>query len=243
MRVGIYIDGFNLYHGGCGLCGSHAPGWRWLDLMSLCTAVVSRQPLWVGAEVVRLVYCTTRVSGATDPKGQQHQYAYLQALQQTAGLHIEYGYFMENLKRAPLATEDPVNGHPLLTESRWPVMVQDSAGVDVRRARFIVQYLRREEKGSDVNVATHLLLDTVENQIDGAVVVSNDSDLRLPIQEVKTRIPVGLVNPGQRRMAGALRLPADYGVGRHWWLNLTRGDYTSSQLPDRCGKYVKPAGW
>lgn len=244
MRVGVYIDGFNLYHGGSDLCGRHSSGWRWLDLMSLADDLVRRQPSWDGSTVTRLVYCTTRVSGATDTKGQQHQYAYLRALaKQTPELHIEYGYFMQNLKRAPLAEEDPASGRPVVIQSRWPVMIQDSTGVDVKAARFIVQYLRREEKGSDVNLATHLLLDALEARVDAAVVISNDSDLRLPIQQVKTRLPVGIVNPGQRRMAGALRLPGDFGVGGHWQLSLTKEDFSGNQLPVACGGYVRPVGW
>jgi hypothetical protein len=48
---------------------------------------------------------------------------------------------------------------------------------------------------SEVNVATHLLVDAFNDRIDGAVVISNDSDLALPIRHVRDRIPVGLVNP------------------------------------------------
>jgi hypothetical protein len=31
MRVGVYIDGFNLYYGAKAWCGAGTPGWRWLD--------------------------------------------------------------------------------------------------------------------------------------------------------------------------------------------------------------------
>jgi len=42
-----------------------------------------------------------------------------------------------------------------------------------------------EEKGSDVNVATHLLLDALAQPpaMDAAIVISNDSDLELPVRE------------------------------------------------------------
>ena len=40
----------------------------------------------------------------------------------------------------------------------------------------MVSVARREEKGSDVNVATHLLIDACDNNIEAAVVISNDSD-------------------------------------------------------------------
>lgn len=74
-------------------------------------------------------------------------------------------------------------------------MVQDGTSQPVPGARFIVSVARREEKGSDVNVATHLLLDVLNGGVDAAIVISNDSDLRLPILEARSRVPVGLVNP------------------------------------------------
>jgi hypothetical protein len=32
MRVGVYIDGFNLYFGGSAIFGAGAPGWKWLEI-------------------------------------------------------------------------------------------------------------------------------------------------------------------------------------------------------------------
>ncbi|GAA2988703.1 hypothetical protein GCM10010483_36430 [Actinokineospora diospyrosa] len=32
MRVGISVDGYNLYYGGREACGRSTPGWRWLDV-------------------------------------------------------------------------------------------------------------------------------------------------------------------------------------------------------------------
>ena len=56
------------------------------------------------------------------------------------------------------------------------LMVQDSTGVDVPSARFMASVARREEEGSDVNVATHLLVDVFGGAVDAAVVISNDSE-------------------------------------------------------------------
>ncbi len=69
----------------------------------------------------------------------------------------------------------------------------------MRDATFMVSYAYREEEGSDVNVASHLLLDLLEQTIDAAVVISNDSDLRFPIEQARLRIPVGT---GYRRPEG-----------------------------------------
>ncbi len=55
MRVGVYIDGFNLYYGGLAHLGSTA-GWKWIDLRALA----SRYASWQGAHVERVIYCTAR---------------------------------------------------------------------------------------------------------------------------------------------------------------------------------------
>jgi hypothetical protein len=112
---------------------------------------------------------------------------------------VEYGNYVARTKTGLLATENSVTGRPTVTTSAWPVMVQDGAGRAVRDARFLVKYLHLEEKGSDVNVAAHLLTDALDGRIDGAVVISNDSDLALPIRQVRERIPLGLVNPSGGR--------------------------------------------
>ncbi len=51
-----------------------------------------------------------------------------------------------------------------------------------------VEVLDTEEKGSDVNLASYLLLDGFEDAYEMAVVVSNDSDLQLPITMVRDRL-------------------------------------------------------
>jgi hypothetical protein len=84
-------------------------------------------------------------------------------------------------------------------------MVKDANRADVTDAQFVASHLNREEKGSDVNVATHLLIDVFDRSIDCAIVVSNDSDLALPIQVARDKISVGVINPGRRQIAGALR--------------------------------------
>ncbi len=243
MNVGVYVDGFNVYHGGRDQFGRGAPGWRWLDLRSLAGDLIGRRQNWAGATVDRVVYCTARVDGATNMSGQRDQDVYLKALRTSGSVDlIEYGYFVARVKRAPLATAD-ARGRPILTTSRWPLMVRDSSAKDVPNAQFMVSYASREEKGSDVNVAAHLLLDTLEGTIDAAVVFSNDSDLRFPIEQARQRIPVGTVNPGPHQLAGALRgTPAD-GVGRHWWLQLERVDFAAHQLLDPIGNYAKPQDW
>ena len=61
-----------------------------------------------------------------------------------------------------------------------------------------VQVLKSEEKGSDVNLATMLLVDAFDGDFEKAVVVSNDGDLALPIEIVQKKfsLPVIVLFPG-----------------------------------------------
>jgi hypothetical protein len=123
-------------------------------------------------------------------------------------------------------------------------MVKDATGADVSNAWFMASIARREEKGSDVNVAAHLLVDVLTQRIDAAVVISNDSDLRLPIEVARSRVPLGLVNPTKGYPAGALSGFPTAGPGGHWWSQLTAADFAASQLPNPVGLRIhRPAGW
>jgi NYN domain len=243
VRIGVYVDGFNLYYGARGLCGRGTPGWRWLDLRALATDLVSRRASWAGAQVERVVYCTARIDGASNPSGQADQDVYLKALVAAGSVdHIEYGTYVARVKTAPLAVKD-AHGRPRLVGPAWPVMIQDGHGGPVTEAVFMVSYANREEKGSDVNVAAHLLLDVLDGAVDGALVISNDSDLRFPVEQARLHVPVGVVNPSRNYLAGDLRGAATAGAGRHWWARLSVADLQNSQLPDPAGQYRRPDGW
>jgi uncharacterized LabA/DUF88 family protein len=239
VRVGVYIDGFNVYYGGRGLCGQGKAGWRWIDLRGLSEKLAG----WPGCKVARVVYCTARISGADNRSGATDQDIYLKALVAAKAVDlIEYGSYVSRVKQAPLATPDS-KGRPVLTRSAPPLLVKDAADRPVRDAVFMVSHARREEKGSDVNVAAHLLVDVLQKDVDAAIVISNDSDLRLPLVQARERVPVGTVNPSTSFLAGDLRGKPDDGVGGHWWGKLCAADYRAHQLPDPVGPYAKPVGW
>lgn len=190
-----------------------------------------------------MVYCTARVSGANNSTSARDQDVYLRALWAAGAVDvIEYGTYVNRVASAPLATKGR-RGAPVLASSDWPIMVQDTHGQAVPQARFMVSVARREEKGSDVNVASHLLLDLLNRRIDAAVVVSNDSDLAYPVGQARDLVPVGLVNPTRGFPAGALNDQPHRGVGRHWWYQLTSDDLTAAQLAPVVGRYRRPEGW
>lgn len=246
MDVGFYIDGFNLYYGGRSFFGSRA-GWRWLDLRALATTIVgvaAQQPQWNGAALTRVVYCTART-------GDPDQDAYLGALRAHGAYDwVEWGYYAEKLIHRPLASQPPGTARPQVVNPAIPVRVQDG-GKHVNTAIFMASVSHREEKGSDVNLATHVLLDVLGGAVAGAIVVTNDSDLKLALSEVRQRVPVGLINPGNpkwRPTAGALRANPTVGVGGHWWGHLNRSQYLGHQMPDpvtdATGKtYGRPLIW
>ena len=175
-----------------------------------------------------MTYCTARISSPT--AAQQRQDAYLEALRRSGSVDlIEEGLFVERYAELPLATRGKDNR---------PVLVRKAG-----RMQF-VGVSRREEKGSDVNVATHLVVDALDGEMDAAVVISNDSDLALAIRLVRDRMPVGTINPQPTRagVANALRPPKLAGSG-HWFDQLAFADFTASQLPDPGADKEKPGAF
>jgi hypothetical protein len=105
-----------------------------------------------------------------------------------------------------------------------------------------VRVIRTEEKGSDVNLATHLIRDAYEDAFDAAALITNDSDLRSPVELVRDRLGkrIGLLNP-QRHPAFGLKGVATF------FKTIRPGVLRASQLPDVVfdahGRFRKPAGW
>ncbi|MBO0802495.1 MAG: NYN domain-containing protein [Nocardiopsaceae bacterium] len=239
----MYVDGYNLYYGGRSLCGRGTAGWRWLDIRALATTLVGERKNWANGTIERVVYCTARVDASDNPSGHSDQDIYLRALDAAGSVdHVEYGYYVSRVKPMPLAKRD-AHGRPSLISPQWPVMIQDGSGGSVTDARFMVSVAHREEKGSDVNVASHLLADVLLGTVDAALVISNDSDLQFPIRQVRLRVPVGTVNPSAHQTAGALRDAPGNGAGRHFWRKLRADDFTRHQLPDPASGYRLPHGW
>lgn len=140
---------------------------KWLDLEEMCRRLLPKD------NVVAIRYFTARVSARpADPQQPQRQQTYLRALKTQPLVSIHYGHFLAHTVRMPLANPRP----------------------DGPRTAEVV---KTEEKGSDVNLASHLLLDAFRKDCEVGVVVSNDSDLRVPIRiaERELGIKVGIINP------------------------------------------------
>jgi hypothetical protein len=92
----------------------------------------------------------------------------------------------------------------------------------------MVSVIKTEEKGSDVNLATYLVIDAMRSDCDVAVVVSNDSDLCEPIRIVNDEIGVAVIiyNPHPKPAAALKSLIAPRAVRP-----IRSGPLSASQFP------------
>jgi uncharacterized LabA/DUF88 family protein len=105
-----------------------------------------------------------------------------------------------------------------------------------------VEIIDTKEKGSDVNLATELLVDGFTNAYDVAVVISNDSDLVAPIRAVRTKLhkTVGIINPHQRQSVELRKCASFIKEVRTWTLAQS---LLPAVLHDVNGEFHKPASW
>ena len=103
--------------------------------------------------------------------------------------------------------------------------------------------VKTEEKGSDVNLAAHLINDGYKAAFQVAVIVTNDSDLLEPIRVVRQELdlPVGILNPHAQTPSKVLVRYASF------MRQIRKGVLAASQFPhtlhDDKGKFHKPPVW
>lgn len=220
MRTIIYVDGFNLYF----RMLEKRPALKWLNVKALAEKVLKPQN-----QVIAVRYYTARVSGRLDVHAPARQQVYLDALATVPEISVHMGAFLTSEKFASLV--HPPEFRPRLATqmpSPWP---------------DVVKVLKVEEKGSDVNLACHLLLDAFQGNFDVAAVLSNDSDLVEPIRIVTQVLkkPVGLLspvnypNPELSRVSSFIR-------------RLSVSDLAASQFPSPLPRHgqadlLRPATW
>jgi len=205
---------------------------------------------WHGAIITKLVYCTARVDPADSPSGRIDQNAYIAALQDSQSVtFVEKGRYVSWGKTAPLTATKRSVARPKLyrvtgNEIIDPALPLTTRLDPIRGHDVVMATIRhREEKGSDVNVAAHLLHDVLTRKIDAAIVITNDSDLGLPLRMARNVVPIGLLSPYGGYIAGSLQGTVSDGVGGHWWRKLTPPDFLNNQLPAAVGSWRKPTDW
>lgn len=225
-RVNIYVDGFNHYYGCC-----KATPYKWLDLAQLAAQLLP------GQAVQDIRYFTAEVNlDPSDPDQIVRHETYIRALRTIPNLTIKKGFFLtkpSKKKRVyPLYGPDPKIPNP----ANPPILVW-----------------KVEEKGSDVNLATSMLLDAAAERFDDAWVISNDSDLAWPIEMARKtyRVRIGVFKPDRPASYPPSKLarPDSKPLIRaaRWFRRIEEKHLSASQFPqtltDSDGVFSKPIAW
>jgi hypothetical protein len=188
--------------------------YKWLNLERMSELLLP------SFEVQRVRYFTARVKERPDDTlAPVRQNAYLRALETLPKVDIHLGSFLTKPTRMALASPPAIGPRT-------------------------VEVIKTEEKGSDVNLATYLLVDAFRGDADAFAVVSNDSDLTEPIRIVCHELGklVGLLNPQPKASQRLMQCEPSFAKP------IRAGVLGASQLPavviDQAGgRITKPEGW
>lgn len=178
----IYIDGFNLFYA----C-LKSTNYKWLDLNKLMSFYFPKY------KIEKIKYFTAIVNARkNDLNKPARQMTYLRALKTLSNLEIIFGTFLESEVK-------------IFVPDKNKKKIRQVAGVELNKNRTLLPlsgnnyfFIKKtEEKGSDVNIASHLIIDAYEDKFDVAIVVSNDSDLADAIKMLdnKNNKTIRLLNP------------------------------------------------
>jgi hypothetical protein len=175
------------------------------------------QRLLPASTLVSVRFFTAKVYGRGDPSRPTRQQTYWNALRAT-GVEIVEGHFLEH--PATMRTVTP----PPAYVTVWKV----------------------EEKGCDVNLASILVRDAFTSAFEQALVISNDSDLALPVAMVRDeaklpiRVAFPITNPNRKRSIQLQKAASDF-------RDLRTPVLAASQLPNPvvagASTLHKPATW
>ena len=253
VRTRIYVDGFNLYYGA--LKGTP---FKWLNPVALACRLLP-----TGCTVDRLNYFTARVSGKSNPQAPARQQIYLRALDTLPEVKVHFGSFLAKTTWRPLInlpvadrrihTPNPITipaGNHLVGGQILPVDNYPMHSIKKKKRRksyrllsnaVIAEIHTMEEKGSDVNLAAHLLNDAWKGLFEVAAVISNDTDLVTPIRMVtiERKKPVFVICPGRWQIAPKLANVASH--VRHIRRTMLKAAQFANPIP---GTMIsKPADW
>lgn len=218
MQTNVYIDGFNLYYGA--LKGT---SYKWLNPQALTASLFPK------SSINRIRYFTARITARPDDTdAPNRQQFYLRALRTLPMLDIIEGQFKDRVGRYP----------------RYPYQYAPGAGPGA--LPLMEQIIKPEEKGTDVNLASYLLFDCFNGEYEQAVVISNDSDLALPVRMVRDEFgkTVIVVNPVRKARRGVREMEeaSTRMVHRISPALLARSQFPY-HLSDARGTFSKPPGW
>jgi len=212
-QAAVYIDGLNLYKQAI---QKHSE-LKWLNPVKLAEVLLPEY------EVKIVNYFTARVrDGGMDSQKSARQFAYLQALAAIGDrIAIYFGRMLVTDKVYPVS----------------PLQFDLTGNLELVKVRVI------QEKGSDVALASRMILDASREFADAYVLISNDSDYEptLRILRAELQVNVGVLCPSPIP-SGSLK------SARPNFLRIIRKSHlVKSQLPERIvtskGQLVRPELW
>ena len=167
-------------------------------------------------EIVSIKYFTAPIKirdNDTDHDRPNRQQIYLRALRTISNLEIIEGTFLSHIVQMKLAHS---NGYATVIKS--------------------------EEKGTDVNIAAHLMNDARVGVFEKAVIISNDSDLVTPIQMVTQQynMLVTVISPFDRNSIQLKMVASDVKKIRQ---GVLRASQFPEKLTDNVGEFYIPHKW
>ena len=206
MDTIVYIDGYNLFYGRL-----RHTAFKWLDPFKLFNTMARIQN--PSADILKIKYFTAPVKANFASHGQdsaKSQNAYHRALEHVYkdNLEIIYGYHT--------------------VELGYPPRYQKPINKDDR-----VEVWKFEEKQTDVNIALHMYKDAINENCSQQILVSNDSDLELPLKLIREDKPVltlGLIIPRPKPTKAQHSRPPNKTLSQyaHW----TRSHILDQELQD-----------
>ena len=190
----------NVYVDGLNLYHRAVKGtdFKWLDVRLMVESIFPDD------DIGDIHYFSARVEGPRhDPRAPQRQDTYLRALRTLDRFHIHLGTIRyRRIKRALVGS---AGGQPQLVRVRHP-----------------------EEKKSDVNLATRLIVDACHQNYEQAILVTNDSDFAGALKAVRDEFNLMAVvlNPDSSRTT-----PVDLRNAATYVRRIRKDHLESAQLP------------
>lgn len=212
-RTNVYFDGYNFYYGAV-----KGTKWKWLDPVRLVKSLIRNDN-----EIVSLKYFTAPIKTYPhDAAALDRQKIYLQALSTLPQIEIIQGFYCKN--------------------ATWLPVYENACKTCDTAKGGMIRVVKLEEKRSDVNIATSMLMDAFNDKADVFVLVSGDTDFIGPVNIVRKDFgkTVIVLNPHDR--ISWLRDYASY------YKDIPRDILAQCQLPDtitykRTSTITKPQAW
>ncbi|MCE5273213.1 NYN domain-containing protein [bacterium] len=203
----VYIDGFNFYYGVFHKRDS-TRSYKWIDYVKLSELLLQ------GYDIIKVKYFTALVDSHWDSSKSTRQQCHWKAMESIGKQRLQI--ILGNYRTDPLTR--PIAKCQYSTDKNSPTP----------NAIWIIN---KEEKGSDVNLATHLVFDGCRNLYETALVMTNDSDLTEALRIVTKELgkEVILLNPHAFRGKPTSRPLQLLGLNMR---TVRMGALRAAQLPD-----------